>query len=125
MMANINQDMLKAAREEPARENLEMLLNTCQHGGSPEYTDENGNTALHLAVNRCLDLTECLRRAYKLGLQNLDPHDMQARSLLELQRNTAVKPKTAEARRQIKTDIKDWKADIDADLESVMILLDW
>jgi len=125
MMSTINRDMIRAAQDEPARENLEMLLNSCQHGGDPEHTDENGNTALHLAVNRCAEGTECLQRAYKLGLQNLDPHDMQSRSLLELQRNTAVKPKTAEARRQIKADIRDWKNDIDADLESVMILLDW
>jgi len=125
MMKNINNDFLTHAREEPPSEQLEDLLSCAKWGADPDYRDADGNTALHLALMRCRDHVENLQEGRDLGLINMDPDNTLACTYEEYKAHSVLKPKSKEARQVINAQIKEWRDNIQANYDSVLVLLEW
>merc|ERR1711907_391352 len=99
MMQVVNMDMLMSATEH----DLELLTKCVYTGGWQDFTDQDGNTALHLAVAACVNFKEHAETGKKFGLRIEDDVP-----LIETPLKSQLKLGTAEARKQIQQEIAKW-----------------
>lgn len=114
MMSVINKDMLKYAAEH----DCEKLIRCVHAGAFMDFTDEDGNTALHHAVMGCQDNEECIAAGKNLGL------DLAADEYLIDTDLTSQLKCTREAMKVINSEIAKWHQGLVDDLDALTMLCD-